>query len=233
MPRSLRMLMLGVCIATTAFTAVRAQTPVTVTGELAFRSSYLFAGIPFATGEVQQAKLTLGAGAFTVNAFSVYDFDASDVTEADVYADYYAQVAPTVGVFVGAALYNFLIGGQWETTTELYGGVTLATPLSPTLYVARDFDLSEGTHAMLSVSHGVPLGTSGLTLDLGADVDYNAEYYTMDSGFSFLGLHAAVGLPVGPATVSPMFMIQRRLDDVFDGWVPNDEVFGVTASLTF
>ena len=221
MPRSLRILMLGVCVVATASTALRAQTPVTITGELAFRSSYLFAGIPFAAGEVQQAKVTGAAGAFTANVFSVYDFDAGEVTEADLYADYYSQVAPTVGLFVGAALYNFRIGGQWEATTELYGGVTLAAPLSPTLYVAHDFDLSEGTNAMLSVSHGVPLGTSGVTLDLGAEVAYNAEYYTMDSGFSFLGLGAAVAYlrGIGMAEIEAreqalLAMAQERLSAI-------------------
>jgi hypothetical protein len=233
MRRLNRIITLCACTAAVASTALSAQTGPSVSGELAFRSKYLFAGIPFAAHEVQQATVTVAAGSFSFNAFSVYDFDASDVTEADLYADYYVQAAPTVGVFVGGALYNFKISDQWEGTPEVFGGITFSAPLRPTLYVAHDFDLGEGTHAMLSLSHSVPLGASGLTLDLGGDIDYNAEYYTADSGLSFWDLSAAVGIPVGPATISPMFLVQRRLDDVFVGFVPDEELFGVTASMTF
>ena len=207
----------------------------TVSAELAFRSKYLFAGIPFAAEQVQQAKVTVVAGSFTINGFSVYDFDASDVTEMDIYGDYYFQAAPKVGIFVGGALYRFKFPGVgWESVTpELYGGVVLSAPLNPTLFVAHDFDLGDGTHAMLMLSHSVPLGESGATLDLAGNVDYNAEYWTTDSGLSFVDLSAAIGIPIGPLTVSPMFLIQRRLDDAFLGFIPDDELFGVTASLTF
>lgn len=213
--------------------ALAAQTA-TVSAELAFRSKYLFAGIPFADKQVQQAKVTVAAGSFTINGFSVYDVDASDVTEADIYGGYYFQAAPTVGIFVGGALYSFkfpVVG--WESTPELYGGVVFSAPLSPTLYVAHDFDLGDGTHAMLMLSHSVPLGESGATLHLAGNVDYNAEYYTTESGFSFADVSAAIGIPIGPLTVSPMILIQRRLDDAFVDFVPDDELFGVTASITF
>ena len=83
------------------------------------------------------------------------------------------------------------------------------------------------------LSHSVPLGESGATLDLAGNVDYNAEYYTADSGLSFVDLSAAIAIPIGPLTVSPMFLIQRRLDDAFMDFIPDDELFGVTASLTF
>jgi len=206
--------------------------PATVSAELAFRSKYLFAGIPFAAEQVQQAKVTVVAGSFTVNAFSVYDIDASDVTETDIYGDYYFQAAPKVGIFLGGALYRFKIEGVWESTPELYGGVVISAPLNPTLFVAHDFDLGDGTHAMLMLSHSVPLGDSGVTLDLAGNVDYNAEYYTTASGLSFVDVSAAIAIPVGPLTVSPMFLIQRRLDDAFLV-VPDEELFGVTASFTF
>ncbi len=205
--------------------------PATVSAELAFRSKYLFAGIPFAAEQVQQAKVTVVAGSFTVNAFSVYDIDASDVTETDIYGDYYFQAAPKVGIFLGGALYRFKYD-VWESTPELYGGVVISAPLNPTLFVAHDFDLGDGTHAMLMLSHSVPLGDSGVTLDLAGNVDYNAEYYTTASGLSFVDVSAAIAIPVGPLTVSPMFLIQRRLDDAFLV-VPDEELFGVTASFTF
>jgi len=172
-------------------------------------------------------------GSFTINGFGVYDFDASDVTEADVYADYYSQVNDAVGVYFGGALYSFKFASGWESTPELYAGLVFTAPLNPVLAVAHDFDLGDGTRVNASISHGIPLAESGAALTLGADADYNAEYYTMDSGISFIDAHATVDIPVGAVTIGPMVLIQRRVDDAFVGFVPDEEVFGVTASFSF
>lgn len=209
-----------------------AQSP-TVSAELAFHTRYLFAGIPFATGEVQQGKVTVASGGLTVNAFAVYDFDASDITETDVWGDYYAQVSPRLGIYLGAGLYNFLIAGAWEATPELYGGVVLTAPLSPALYVAHDFDLGDGTHAYLSLSHSIETIPGGPTVDLAARVEYNDGYYVPDSGFSFFDVTAAVSLPFKRVTVTPVFVVQRGLDDKFGGIFVDDEVFGLRVAYTF
>jgi hypothetical protein len=216
--------------------AVTAQAPVSGSAELAFRSKYLFAGIPFSTGEVTQAHVQVAFGAITMHAFSTFDHDLSDVTEADIYGDYYAQVAPTVGMYVGGALYSFRIGDSLDPTFELYGGVVLGVPLSPTLHVAHDFDLGDGTHVMLSLSHGVPVGTSGATLTLAGDIDYNAGYWEQywqvtgsDSGLSFADVSATLAIPLGAITISPMVLVQRGIHEDF----PDEEVFGVAASFAF
>jgi hypothetical protein len=217
-------------------TAVTSQTPVTVSAELAFRSKYLFAGIPFAAEQVQQALVSVGMGSFTVYGFTTWDIDAEDITEADIYADYYRQVTPLLGFFVGGALYNFDFGpdgGGWQATPELYAGAVLGVLLSPTLYVAHDFDLGDGTHVLASVSHSVPLGEGGVSLDLAGNVDYNAEYWTPANGFSYFDVRAGLGVPVGPVTISPIVIVQRRINDAFDGYIVDEEVFGITASVTF
>ncbi len=205
------------------------QTAVTGTAELAFKTGYLFAGIPFAEDEVTQATVSVGVGSLTFNAFSSYDHMMSDVTEGDVYADYYKQVSPAVGVFVGAALYSFKIGGTWESTPEVYSGIVFAAPLTPTLYVAHDFDLGDGTHALLTLTHDVPLGSSGATLGLTGNLDYNSHYYVETSGFSYADLGLSVGIPLGSLTLSPTFVLQRGIEDGFI----DDEVFGIRALYAF
>jgi hypothetical protein len=220
------------CTLTTPIT-VSAQSPVTWLVELAFRTHYLFAGIPFAAEQVQQAHVAATSGSFTINGFGVYDFDASDVTEADVYADYYRQMNPAVGFYVGGALYSFKFPDGWESTPELYAGLVFTAPLNPILAVAHDFDLGDGTRVTASVSHPIPLAESGAVLTIGADADYNAEYYTAGSGISYVDAHVSIAIPVGAATISPMFLIQRRVDDAFAGFIVDEEVFGVTASFTF
>lgn len=215
---------------------VSAQVPATVTAELAFRTKYLFAGIPFSAEQVTQPKLTVGLGSLTLNGFATFDHGPDELTEADIYGDYYVQAAPTVGVYVGAALYNFKINGSFEPTPEVYGGVALGVPLSPTLHVAHDFDLGDGTRVLLSVSHGVPVGTTGATLDFGAGLDYNDSYWEQywqvdgsDSGFTFADVSLALSIPIGPLVVSPIVLFQQAIHEDF----VDDEVFGVTASMTF
>jgi hypothetical protein len=213
-----------------------AQLPVSGSAELTYKTGYLFAGIPFALDDVTQAHAQVAVGSFTVHGFSTYDHDASDLIELDVYGDYYVQFAPTVGGFVGAALYGFKFVDGWKTTPELYAGLVLTAPLNPTLYVAHDFDLGDGTHATLSVSEEVPLGLTGVTLGLGGNLDYNDSYWDdfwlvtgSESGFSFADFTVSLGIPVGPLTVKPMVIIQRAIhDDFFD-----DEVVGVSASMVF
>ena len=206
-----------------------AQDTATITAELGYRSDYLFAGIPFAEGGVTQATVSVGVSSFTVNGFAVFDHELGGMSEADIYGDWYVQASPLVGAFVGAGLYTFKIAGEWESTPELYAGLVLSTPLSPTLYVAHDFDLGDGTHAMLLLSHAVPLGESGTTLNLGGRLDYNDGYYTTISAFSFADLAVTLDVPLGPVTVTPLIRIQRAIHETF----VHEEVFGLTASYTF
>lgn len=216
---------------------LQGQSPVTTTVELNVLSDYFFAGIPFATGAVSQARVTVAApGGLTLNAFSVYDYDAGDITELDVYGDYYTQVAPTLGLFVGAALYNFNLATGWEGTPEVYGGAVLTALLNPTVYVAHDFDLGDGTHATLMLSESVPVGGNGISLDLAGNVDYNDGYYVDFSGLAYADVGASLGIPAGPVTIRPSFTLLLALDDAFQlqaGIDDTETIFGVAASATF
>ncbi|MEM7415937.1 MAG: hypothetical protein AAF389_10605 [Gemmatimonadota bacterium] len=212
-------------------TLASAQIPIAV--ELPFRTKYYFAGVPFAAAEVQQAHISTTWGAVTVHAFGVYDVDAGAVTEGDLYADWYRQLTPSLGFFVGGAWYNFDFGdagGGWQDTPEVYAGIVFAGPLNPTVTVARDFDLGDGSHVLLSVSQSVPVGEDGVSLDFAGSLDYNAEYYTTETGLSYANVSAALSVPVGGVTLSPTIIIQRRLDEAFATLVPHDEVFGVTVA---
>lgn len=207
-----------------------AQSPVTVTGQLGYRSHYLFAGIPFAAEGVTQATLTAASGSLTLNGFGVFDHDAGEVSELDLYGDYYVQAAPMLGVFFGGALYSFNILDEWETTPELYAGVVLTALLNPTLYFAHDFDLGDGTHVTLMVSHELTVDEeSGVTVEFSGNLDYNDGYYSAISAFSYFDVGVTVGIPVGSVTLSPMLALQRGIDDTF----VDEEVLGVTASYLF
>lgn len=201
----------------------------TFSGEVAYRTHYLFAGIPFSSGGVTQATLSMSAGAFTLNGFASYDHDLSDLNEADVYGDVYVQLSPRIGGFAGVGIYNFEFEAGWETTPEIYAGVVLSAPFSPTVTVAHDLDLGDGTHVLLTLSRSVPLGESGATLDFVGDLDYNDGYWVDVSGFSFADVGVSVAIPLGRLTISPMALAQFGIDDQF----VDEEVLGVRASWTF
>jgi hypothetical protein len=75
----------------------------------------------------------------------------------------------------------------------------------------------------------VPLGPSGATLDFAGNLDYNNDYYTIQSGFSFADLAVSVGIPAGPLMISPTVLVQRGIRDDFT----DEELFGVKAAFVF
>jgi hypothetical protein len=186
-----------------------------------------------------QPKLTVSAtsgnGTLTVNGGAVYMHGEYDeLLELDLWGDYYHQINDQVGAYVGVGYYGFkhyLVQDEFAGTPEFYAGVVLYTPFTPSLYVARDLDLSKGTHATFSLSHSVPVVEDGATLTFKGNLDYNHEYYRPDSGFSYADLMATLALPLGRVTVSPMAAVQVAIadDDYFGDW----GLFGISASVVF
>lgn len=228
-------------VSTSAHGHAQAQSPAAVTAELGYRSRYLFAGVPFVAGNVLEGTVTVEAGSLTMAGNTVYGSDGGEVIEADVWGDYQFQPTPAIGAFLGASYYSFLTleddgSTVWEGTPELYMGVVLTAPLTPTLTVAHDFDLGDGTHATLSLYESFPIGSSPLSLDVGGDLDYNHRYYVEIDGFSYADLWVSVNVSLGALTLSPVALFQFGLDEsTFLGEpnFPDEQVYGVTATVTF
>lgn len=191
-----------------------------VSAEATWNTRYLFAGIPFSSGDVLQPHVAVGIGGLTLHGFANYDFDTEEFNELDAYADYFGMVSDLVGAYVGAALYHFKNVeeiGEFSATPEIYGGISVYTTLTPSLYVAHDFDLGDGTHVYFSLSHGVPVGSATLTGT--GRIEYNAEYWREGSSFSFADLILALEVPAGAFTIAPFAVFQGALDDDFDDFL--------------
>jgi hypothetical protein len=230
---------LPLLMAAVALSAPSLQAQVSVTADVAVKSRYLFAGMVFWKGPMTQPKLTLsttsGNGTLTVNGGAVYMHgDYNELMELDVWGDYYHQLSDQIGAYVGAGYYNFkhfLVEDEYAGSPELYGGLVLYVPLTPSVYIAKDFDLTEGTHVTFSLSHPVALAENGTSLTFTGNLDYNHEYYRPDSGFSYADLTATLALPLGPLTVSPMVAVQAAIAD--DGYFGDWGIFGISASMGF
>jgi hypothetical protein len=228
-----------VLLATMALSPLDVQAQTAFAADLAWKSRYLFAGMVFWKGPMTQPKLTLsttsGSGTLTVNGGAVYmhgDYD--ELMELDLWGDYYHQINDQVGAYVGAGYYNFnhfLVEDEYAGSPELYGGLVLYVPLTPSVYVARAFDLTEGIHVTFSLSHPITLTENGTSLTFTGNLDYNHEYYRPDSGFSFADLMATLSLPVGALTASPMAAVQVAIAD--DGSFGDWGLFGISASTSF
>ncbi len=230
---------LPLLMAAVALSAPSLQAQVSVTADVAVKSRYLFAGMVFWKGPMTQPKLTLsttsGNGTLTVNGGAVYMHgDYNELMELDVWGDYYHQLSDQIGAYVGAGYYNFkhfLVEDEYAGSPELYGGLVLYVPLTPSVYIAKDFDLTEGTHVTFSLSHPLALAENGTSLTFTGNLDYNHEYYRPDSGFSYADLTATLALPFGPLTVSPMVAVQAAIAD--DGYFGDWGIFGISASMGF
>lgn len=202
--------------------------PVTLGADLDYRTRYLFAGVPFSTGGVIQGAISVGYGSWTFNAFTNYDFDTEEINEADVWGDYYYQFNDKLGGFVGGAAYSFKFATTgWDLTPEIYGGLVLYVTGTPTLYYARDFDLTTGDHTVLTLTHGIPAGTN-VTVQATGRIEYNNGYYRFDpsrSDFSYADLNVSVPIALTKVTIKPMLILVGAIADDFEDRV----IFGVNA----
>ena len=196
--------------------------PVTLGADLDYRSRYLFAGVPFSTGGVMQGQMDLGYGNWTFHAFTNYDFDTEEINEGDVWGDYYYQFHDKLGGFIGGAAYNFKFASGWDMTPEIYGGLVLYVTGTPTLYYARDFDLTTGDHTVLTLTHGIPAGTN-VTVQATGRIEYNNGYYRFPdesrSSFSYADLKVSVPIALGKITITPMVILVGALADDFEDHV--------------
>ncbi len=203
--------------------------PVTFGAHVSYMTRYLFAGVPFSTGGVMQGTVDLGYGSWTFHAFTNYDFDTEEINEGDVWGDYYYQFHDKLGGFIGGAAYNFKFPSGWDLTPEIYGGLVLYVPGTPTLYYARDFDLTTGDHTVLTLTHGIPAGTN-VTVQATGRIEYNNGYYRFDpsrSSFSYADVNLSVPIALTKVTITPMLILVGALADDFEDRV----IFSVKAHL--
>jgi len=223
---------LGWATVATADDAPSLSTDVSV----AFMSKYVWRGQLLNDDYVMQPSVGFGYGNLSASLWGNVDMtDYSDnkweFTEYD-WAVGYADTIPGVDFLsysVGAIYYHF--PSSTASTTEVYVGLELDLPLSPTVTVYRDIDEIDGTYVAFSISHSVekifelspemPVGmTASASIGWGSD-SYNKGYWSNPddatksvTSSSMQDLTLSVGFPVviGGWTVTPSVSYATLLD---------------------
>jgi hypothetical protein len=132
-------------------------------------------------------------------------------SEVDLTLDYSGQVPVTdiLSYSVGVIYYDFPASGGADTW-EIYWGLGLDVPASPSVTVYHDVDEVNGTYLSLGVGHSIKnLTELGLGIDLGASIgwgsaSYNKSYWGPDkSELNDLVLSAAFPFEVAGFAVTP------------------------------
>lgn len=199
-------------------------------------SKYVWRGQNVVDDWVAQPGVSVGYKGFTGSVWGnlclTDEVDAAgEFTEFDYALDYTAAVPglDKLNFSVGTIYYRFP-NQIYEPTLEVYGGLSLAVPLSPAVKVFYDVadnidqDGIEGSYVQFSVGHTIEKLKSWTeecycNLQMGASVGYgtdgyNKGYFGVDQG-ALNDLTLTVGLPIcfGKLTIKPSIGYSMMIDD--------------------
>ncbi|MEM8936173.1 MAG: TorF family putative porin [Pseudomonadota bacterium] len=194
-------------LAALAATSSAAYAEVGLSTSIAYESKYVFRGFQFADSSIQPG-IDLTYGDFYLGSWfnlPVGDDTGAGTTEMDIYGGYGGSLSETLAYDIGFTLYTFpdsasgfldLLSeddGTGNNTFEIYGGVSLDAPLSPSLYVYHDFNFNTVT-IQGGVGYSFPVadktsfdlgGTVGYVVDNDDDADYLYGAVTADVSYAF------------------------------------------------
>ncbi len=183
---------------------------------LAYNSRYLWRGMVATDGPVLQPAATLGYRGFTAGVWGNLELTGvngqkGSFTEVDLWAEYsrtWGVLSPKVGVIH----YHFPPDGGADTT-ELYLGLGLAVPLSPSLTIYYDVDQVQGFYVAAGLGHSLDLFKNGMlsaSLELSATIGwasaaFNRGYLGVDkSAINHVLLSVGVPIAIGQRlTITP------------------------------
>ena len=218
-----------------------------VSTTLGFESRYVFRGVQFAETSVQPA-VELSYGGFYGGVWFNLPVGDDDLVvtpggeELDLYAGYTAALGDGWSYDVGVTYYTFpdLASGFFDifeedgdglgaNTVEIFAGLSLDAPLSPTLYFYRDFMFDTFTIEG-GVSHSVPL-TEKTSFDIGGALGYVIDD---DAGGDYL--YGAASADVSYALSDDASLaagLRYGGSDIAGGSFIDDAIAGTTKSSGF
>jgi len=219
-------------------------------------NKYVWRGQNINDGSVLQTNVSGSAYGFTGSIWANIDLtdssqtapdNAGEFSEIDYALEYSASV-PRLGALkfsLGLAHYLFP-NTSYQSTTEIYAGLSLAAPLSPKITWYRDVNAIDGSYIQLSAGHTFEkIAKWGndcfMGLDLGGSLawagrGYNRGYFGID-GAKFNDLTISMTLPIGVKSfcIAPSLNVSAMLSQEVGNAVyeRNNVWFGVELSKSF
>jgi hypothetical protein len=230
----------------------RAEDDVSVTLASDLLSKYVWRGQNIVDGWVLQPSASVGYKGLTASVWSSLDLTGDLVgkgqfSEVDLSVDYTHEFpgVEELSYSLGAIYYDFPNTG-WDSTAEVYGGLTASVPLSPALRWYYDFADIDGSYFQLSLGHTIEKlhqwrDDCYCDLALGASLGYatagyNDGYFGVDeSALNDLTLSAALPFCIGKWTLKPVIAYSTMLDDdIRAATAHSDNLWaGLSASVSF
>ena len=250
-----RILMIGFMVMFVGNSLVFAEDEVGFELTTDFFGKYIWRGQILSDDPVFQPGLNISYGNLSVGVWGNMDLsningNSGDFSEMDYSFDYSSNIPgiEVVGYSVGVIYYDFP-GTKVKDSTEVYWGLNLDIPLSPSVTVYHDVDEAEGTYVSLALGHSfekiaelgpdIPIGMEiGTSLGWGSG-SYNKYYWGTDQS-KMQDLVFSVSFPVEIAgfTLSPSLnYIMLVSDDIraTDAYGTESDFFfaGVSLSKSF
>jgi uncharacterized protein (TIGR02001 family) len=228
--------------------------PFAVSASATYAGRYVWRGITLNNEPALQPGVAISRGGLTVGAWSSIDLtdygdhvgygdESGTPTEIDYYASYAIPLGDKVKLSSGFINYTFP-HTTFYSTTEVFAGIALDVPASPSITTYLDEDLAEGgNYTSLDLSHSFPLGEKkddwGLALALGGHVAYaNHKYYETYFGLdetpnwsdwavsAALPISMPAGFSITPSYVYSSMILDDARDTIKDaGLHPDNNVF--------
>ena len=211
------------CLSGAAFAEDESEIGFEMTAD--FFNKYIWRGQNLVDDWVFQPGATVSYGGLSASFWGNLDMtdengSSGEFSEIDLTLDYSGQFPgiDILGYSVGMINYDFPVNGSADDTTEVYAGLSLDVPASPSVTYYHDVDeIKDGTYISVGVAHSfenvfeldpdTPVGID-LSASLGwGNGDYNAGYWgTAPDGGKIGGeandLVLSIGLPFELAGLS-------------------------------
>jgi hypothetical protein len=196
-----------------------------------YYSKYIWRGQNINDTSVLQTNVSGSAYGFTGSIWSNIDLtnnsqfapnNAGDFSEIDYALDYSHSISK-VGFSLGVIHYLFP-NTSAQSTTEIYGGVSFAVPLSPKITWYRDVNLIDGSYIQLTAEHAFEKIAKwnedyyvGLSLNgslAWAGPGYNGGYFGIEKT-KFNDLTFGIGVPFNLKylSITPGVNVSTMLDE--------------------
>jgi hypothetical protein len=220
--RQFKVMLVVLCLATLASNqSLKAKDDLSVGTSADFFSKYIWRGQNLVDGWVLQPSAYAGYKGVTASFWGNLDLTdenghRGEFSEIDLTLDYSAKVPGTdlINYSLGVINYDFPVSGGADYTWEIYWGLGLDVPASPSVRVYHDVDEADGTYVSFGIGHSfenlIELDSAvELGLDLSASIGwgspgYNKFYWGPDkSELNDLVLSAALPFEVAGFIVTP------------------------------